>query len=87
MKSGKCPKCGSENIYQSVRPKVYNTFGNFIYIKIGFLKNRGANLIHYACDDCQYLESYVADDESMNTIREAWTPMNPRKSKRKNDEV
>ena len=85
MKSGKCPKCGSENIYCSL-PQPIIGIGNFILIKWGFLKNIFATLIHYVCDDCQYTESYIADDKSMNNIREEWTPMNPPKSKRKNDE-
>jgi predicted nucleic-acid-binding Zn-ribbon protein len=84
MKSGKCPKCGSENIYVS---GLSRTTGSLILLKMGFFENKVASLIHYVCDDCQYSESYVADDESMKNIREHWTPMNPHKAKRKNDEA
>jgi hypothetical protein len=89
MKSGKCPKCGSENIYRS--QPVYglglnSLIGHWIVIKLGMFRQQGARLVHFVCDDCQCLEVYVMDEESMNRIREAWTPLNPQKQKRKNDE-
>ncbi|MDQ7025723.1 MAG: hypothetical protein Q9P44_09205 [Anaerolineae bacterium] len=86
MKSGKCPKCGSSDIYRSHKPGNEGRIGNWLFIKGEFFRNKGAHLIHYACGQCNTIESYVADDESMQNIREEWIPMNPRKSKRKNDE-
>jgi hypothetical protein len=86
MKSGKCPKCGSENIYRSPKRRPAGYSGNKILIKLGWFANKGANLTHYVCEHCNYIESYVADEKSMQSIREEWTSLNPRKSKRKNDE-
>lgn len=85
MKSGKCPKCGSENIFVSSPKKILGHIGNWIFIKSGWT-NKGAFLIHYVCDDCRYTESYVADTESMKHIRENWQLLYFRKSKHKNDE-
>ena len=86
MKSGTCPKCGSSEIYQSPQQGARGYVGNWIFIKFTLWKNKGAYLIHYACAECQYIESYVADDASMRNIREEWIPLNLQKAKRKNEE-
>lgn len=87
MKSGKCPKCGSSDIYKSHKISPSRYPGNRIMIKMGLMKNMIAILIHYVCVDCNYIESYVAENkESMKNIKEEWQPLNKQKRKRKNDE-
>lgn len=60
--------------------------GHYIRLKPTFWKYRRAYLVHYACAECHYVESYVADNESMRNIREEWMLLNPQKAKRKNEE-
>jgi predicted nucleic-acid-binding Zn-ribbon protein len=89
MKSGKCPKCGSGDIYVS-SPKLSlgsASTGHSIFMKRGMVLNKMALLRHYACASCKYTESYIADDKSMKYIKEEWQAMNQKsKRKRKNDE-
>jgi predicted nucleic-acid-binding Zn-ribbon protein len=85
MKSGKCPKCGSSEIYFSDEIITEQT-GKAIFIKHGMFVNTVAKLENYACGQCNYVESYIGDEESMENIRRNWQPLNPRKSKQKNDD-
>jgi len=85
MKNGKCPKCGSENIYRSPSKGIMDDRGNWVFIKPGDRKDEGAYLLHYACASCYYSESYVADSDSMHNIQAEWLDLNAWKPKRKND--
>ena len=86
MKSGIYPKCASIEIYMH-KDKIYGSNqGQWLIAKRGMLKPKIAWLEHYACANCNYLESYVAQDiYSMQNIKEEWLPINE-KRKRKNDE-
>ena len=86
MKSGTCPKCGSSEIYRSPNKKRLGLEGYSIFIKSGWFTQTYTHLIYYVCGQCRYVQCIVADAKSANNIRKEWTPMNPRKSKRKNDE-
>lgn len=91
MKSGKCPKCDSGDIYVSTPLKTIAgvpLLGSAIFMeRFSWTTPKSAILIHYACASCNYIESYVFDDESMQNIKEEWKPINPKtKRKRKNDE-
>jgi hypothetical protein len=80
---GECPKCGSTDIYYNVQPLLA---GGWIRV---YLRGRATTgkLTFFACTQCYYIESFVSD-ETVQSIRQApaWIAMNPRKSKRKNDE-
>lgn len=65
MKSGTCPKCNSLDIYSSEEQADGALDGNYILVRTGLLRNDYIKLIYCACGQCQYIESYVADDESM----------------------
>lgn len=83
MKSGICPKCGSDEVYKSHKISRSLYPGNRIMIKMGLMKNSMAILVHYVCTNCRYIESYVAhDDTSLNNIKDEWLPVND-KHKRK----
>lgn len=83
IRDGTCPKCGSDKIYAS-KAKIDKRllYGNAILVKGTFI-GKTAWLRHYVCAACSYIESYIADDESMNLILEEWQPLN--KTKRKNE--
>jgi predicted nucleic-acid-binding Zn-ribbon protein len=70
MKNGKCPKCGSAQIYaHEDLPLKGGPFGsNSIPISLASM----AALDNYVCADCGLVESYVADRERLEEIAEKW---------------
>jgi len=70
LKQGKCPKCGSEEIYSGVEvlPKS-GPFGSNA-IPISFVSI--AALDNYVCTDCGYLERYIAETEKRREIIRKW---------------
>ncbi|MGB1288746.1 MAG: hypothetical protein ACPG7F_19590 [Aggregatilineales bacterium] len=90
IKYGTCPHCGSTKIYKSPKQKLSqhtvqtNAFGNWIYVKSDWSSLKGVTLIHYACANCQYIESYVADNAGTKLITDEWERMHPTTVKNKN---
>jgi predicted nucleic-acid-binding Zn-ribbon protein len=74
MKNGKCPKCGSSNIYAAGDlPLKGGPFGsNCIPVSLMSM----APLDNYVCVDCGLVESYVADKDKLEEIARKWTPLN-----------
>lgn len=76
MKNGKCPKCGSEQIYTAEdMPLKAGPFGsNSIPVSLASL----AALDNYVCLDCGYVERYVADKDKLGEIKRKWVAVNRR---------
>ncbi len=74
MKQGKCPKCGSANIYSAEDlPLKSGPFGsNAIPISLTSM----AALDNYVCVDCGLVESYVADEYMLKKISKKWQAVN-----------
>ncbi|MEJ2041627.1 MAG: hypothetical protein P8X55_22270 [Desulfosarcinaceae bacterium] len=74
MKSGKCPKCGSEKIYTAENmPLKTGPFGsNSIPLSLTSL----AALDNYVCLDCGFVERYVADKDKLDEINRKWSAVN-----------
>lgn len=74
MKQGKCPKCGSVNIYSAEDlPLKSGPFGsNSIPISLTAM----AALDNYVCVDYGLVESYVADDYMLKKISQKWKSVN-----------
>lgn len=70
MKSGKCPKCGSNQIYKK------NASGHRSYILTGFM--RFVRLTDYVCTVCGYVESYLFHDKHKELIKNTWEKVQPR---------
>lgn len=70
MKNGKCPKCGSAEIYSPKDlPLKGGPFGsNSIPISLTSM----AAMDNYVCVDCGLVESYVADREKLEEIAKKW---------------
>lgn len=70
MKQGKCPRCGSEEVYSGIEvlPKSGPFGSNAIPISIVSI----AALDNYVCTDCGYLERYIADPEKLQEIVKKW---------------
>lgn len=76
MLAGICPKCGSRSIYRSVKINDAGlSKGNHIQVHQGILTGKFVNLVHYGCGGCGYLESYLADEKSIEYMREYWEPL------------
>jgi predicted nucleic-acid-binding Zn-ribbon protein len=70
LREGKCPKCGSDEIYAGidVAPKSGPFASNSIPVGLFSI----AALDNYVCAQCGYLESYVADGEKLEEISRKW---------------
>ena len=69
MKSGKCPKCGSSEIY---RGRAHNQRS-----VLNVAMFNAARLDDYVCNGCGYVESYIADKEKLDDIKKLWAPARP----------
>jgi len=70
MKNGKCPKCGSTEIFAGKDlPLKSGPFGsNSIPISLTSM----AALDNYVCTDCGLVEHYVADAGKLKEIAKKW---------------
>lgn len=74
MKTGRCPKCGSNKVYSAADlPLKGGPFGsNSIPVSLTSM----APLDNYVCVDCGLLESYVADQDKLAEIARKWSAVN-----------
>lgn len=84
MKNGKCPHCGSQQIYAATDlPLKGGPFGsNSIPVSLTSM----ASLDNYVCIDCGRLERYVADEDKLAEIKRRWKPVNESAEKADADE-
>jgi predicted nucleic-acid-binding Zn-ribbon protein len=70
VKNGKCPKCGSDNVFHGAEiPAKFGPFGsNSIPITLLSM----ASLDNYVCAECGYVESYVAESMKRVEISKKW---------------
>lgn len=70
MKDGKCPKCGSTNVYVADDlPLKSGPFGsNAIPVSLTVM----AALDNYVCVDCGLVEHYVAEERMLKKIAKRW---------------
>lgn len=70
MKKGKCPKCGSDDVFcgQDIRPKSGPFGSNSIPVSITSI----AALDNYVCSQCGYVESYISDQAKLKEIFIKW---------------
>lgn len=71
MKSGKCPKCNSRNVYFSKDlPLKGGPFGsNSIPVSLTSM----APLDNYVCSDCGLVESYISNRGKLKEIARKWS--------------
>ena len=72
MKNGKCPKCGSTEVYTGQHlnnmTKLGSNWSNSIPITMWSV----APLDNYVCVDCGYVESYLSNPVKRRRITEKW---------------
>lgn len=74
MKQGRCPKCGSDEVYSGIRVSPKNgPFGsNSIPVSLFSI----AALDNYVCVECGYVESYISDASKLKEISKKWPKVN-----------
>jgi predicted nucleic-acid-binding Zn-ribbon protein len=73
MKSGGCPKCGSNDVHSGEEVPVKAGLNNSNSIPIyGKYWTRSASLDNYVCVNCGYVESYISDPKILRKIAEEW---------------
>jgi len=80
MRDGICPKCGSDEVYQSRKGTMRASAGASILLGENLLPEY-VNVMYYACADCGYFESYLYKDEDLDKIRQHWWRVGKRKKK------
>lgn len=70
MKDGKCPKCGSTEIYSHEGMLLKG--GPFGSNSIPISLTSMAALDNFVCTDCGLVESYVADEDKLSEISKKW---------------
>lgn len=70
MKDGKCPKCGSTEVYcgSDVYPKTGPFTSNSIPISLTSI----AALDNYVCTDCGYVERFISEPGKLKEIFIKW---------------
>ena len=70
MKQGKCPKCGSDDIFcgADIHPKSGPFGSNSIPVSLTSI----AALDNYVCTQCGYVESYITDQSKLKEIFIKW---------------
>ncbi len=72
MKKGKCPKCGSSDIYSGANLSFKSgTYGSNT-VPIGGFFGGMAPLDNYICGQCGYVESYISRPGDLEKIRARW---------------
>jgi len=72
MRSSKCPRCGSEEIY--VMYSFRDSQGNVIPLNdpVEGEETYYAKVDNYVCTTCRYTQSYIAEWEDIALIRQTW---------------
>ena len=70
MKDGKCPKCGSTEVYcgSDVYPKTGPFTSNSIPVSLTSI----AALDNYVCTDCGYVERFISEPGKLKEIFIKW---------------
>lgn len=70
MKSGRCPKCGSNNVRRGPSPSGWNDAS--LAVPMGSVFGKKALVRAYVCAGCGFIEQYVAREKDLEKIREKW---------------
>ncbi len=75
MKTGKCPKCQSFDVY--IGTEVFPKSGPFGSNTIPVSLTSVAALDNYVCGECGYVERYVAEESKLKEIKRKWEKPKP----------
>jgi predicted nucleic-acid-binding Zn-ribbon protein len=75
LRSGKCPMCGSDEVYENTETASNGDSGK---VAVGMWGTKKITLIRYLCADCGYVETYVDNLKDREKAREHWKSVNPK---------
>jgi rubredoxin len=70
MKSGTCPKCKAQSVYNKLGGISYGDGAFHVYT--GAI-SRGMRVDSYVCANCGYFEAYVPDPAKLQEVAKTWT--------------
>lgn len=70
MKIGKCPSCGSKNVYKKANGVQFLSGGGF-YVKTSMASSK-EKYDSYVCGDCGLFENHVTDEKTLAEVGENW---------------
>lgn len=79
MKQGKCPKCGSEDVYSGENIALKSGPFGSNSIPVGLTSI--AALDNYVCKACGLVESYVSEKSKLKEIAKRWDRVNEKDDK------
>ena len=72
MKSGVCPKCGSQEVYSGEHLPRWTKQGSYWANSVPITGWNYGELDNYVCVDCGYVESYIGNRAKLHKIAEKW---------------
>jgi len=73
LKSGKCPNCGSKNIYTKPKGAQFGSGGFFVNTS---MVSNPVNYESYLCGDCGLFQTYVTDEKKLGEVKAKWQKVN-----------
>ena len=70
MKNGICPRCGGKEIFAGTRVLYKSGMQHSNTIPVSFFCM--AKLNNFVCGQCGYVESYIAKEKDLATIKKKW---------------
>jgi len=70
LKNGTCPLCGGNEIYSGANVKGKSGMHESNCIPIAFFQV--AALDNYVCGQCGYVQSFIAKEKHLITIKKKW---------------
>ena len=70
MKSGKCPKCNSNNVFKKKNGVISES--KHIYVRGLTTFTPRSDRISYVCAVCGYYENYILDSDVLSKIPGKW---------------
>jgi len=75
MKSGKCPKCGSDAV-RAARGGFGWGARESVYVQTEMVVT-ATEVDNYLCTSCGYFEHYIADHGKLAEVAQRWAPVAP----------
>lgn len=69
MKNGKCPSCGSKNVYMKPKGAQFGSGGLFVNTS---MMSAPMAYDSYVCADCGLFETHVTDKKKLSEVAEKW---------------
>jgi predicted RNA-binding Zn-ribbon protein involved in translation (DUF1610 family) len=70
LKNGKCPNCGSTNIYRKVKAAQFGSGGSFVNTS---MVSNPVDYESYICTDCGLFQTFVTDEKKLGEVKAKWT--------------